>query len=315
MKRIAWGIVVGGATAAFVGSAAANATGDTWTPNYDVDHAQLLAGPGLNSAALELPASVTSSDGTILTGTDYVSLTPGGFDDEFVTGSGAIFDQNQLFPGFTNLYYAPVGGDAVDVMKTPFGTVDLSSMASTFAPADIERTFAPAATVGQNFVVADGATYRIGEALGLYDNTVVSAAGELTSDATITTMQAPDTSLVWAAPAAYTVGTGADATTLTGTLYVTSPTDVEFVDKAGDVFDQNLLVSGPFFVENLYYDPVNGPAVDQALTPLGLVDLSPIAPWFAPTDVSDLVAATPPVSDLSDAGLYSVLDLASGLTS
>lgn len=118
---------------------------------------------------------------------------------------------------------------------------------------------------------------------------------------------------MWAAPAAYAVGTGTAATTLTGTVYVTSPTDVEFVDKAGDVFDQHALVFGLFPVENLYYDPVNGPAVDEVSTIFGNIDLSPFASWFAPADVADLTTPAP-LTDLADAGLYSALDLLSGLT-
>ncbi|MEB3049959.1 hypothetical protein KV112_09480 [Mycolicibacter sp. MYC123] len=314
MKHIAWGIVIGGAAAAaFAGSGVANADPASWTPSYDVDGAQLFAGlPTLGqeawSPAWELPVSFTSSDGTTLTGTDYITASSGGFNDEFITKDGATYDQNQLLPGFTNLYYDPAGdGTAVDVMKTPFGNVDLSSMASTFAPPELPTVNAE--TVGHNIVVADGAIYRIGEAIGLSDKTGVAAAGGLTDPATITTLQTPESSLVWAAPAAYTDHSGVDATTLTGNLYVTSPTDVEFVDQAGDVFDQHTLVSGLFFVENLYYDPVNGPAVDKALTPFGLVDLSSVASWFAPADVSDLSVTPSPVSDLADAGLYSALDL------
>ena len=71
-------------------------------------------------------------------------------------------------------------------------------------------------------------------------------------------MQGPGSSLVWQAPASYTEGTGADATVLTGNLYATSSTDVEFVDTQGDVFDQHMLIPGLVPVENLYYDPVDG---------------------------------------------------------
>jgi hypothetical protein len=72
------------------------------------------------------------------------------------------------------------------------------------------------------------------------------------------------------------------------------------------------LVFGLFPVENLYYDPVNGPAVDEVSTIFGNIDLSPFASWFAPTDVADLVTPSP-AADLADAGLYSALDLTSGL--
>jgi len=315
MKRIAWGIVVGGvAAAAFAGSGVAGATGGTWTPDYDVDDAQLFAGlPTLGqeawSPAWELPASFTSGTGTVLTGTDYITQSGGGLNDEFITKDGAVFDQNQVFPGFTNLYYDPAGGGtAVDVMKTPFGSFDLGSVPSWAVPGS---STGAAETVGHNIVVTDGAMYNIGEAIGLADKTGAAAAGEVTDPAAITTLQTPDSSLVWAAPAAYTVGIGA-TTTLTGNLYVTSPADVEFVDKSGDVFDQHMLVSGLFPVENLYYDPVNGPAVDEVSTIFGNIDISAFAPLFAPTDVADLVSPSP-LADLADAGLYSALDLGSGL--
>jgi hypothetical protein len=110
----------------------------------------------------------------------------------------------------------------------------------------------------------------------------------------------------------FTVGSGPDALTLTGTEYVASPTDVEFVDKAGDVFDEHALTYGLFPVENLYYDPAGGPAQDYLQTIFGSINLSPFASWFAPTDVADLVTPSP-AADLADAGLYSALDLTSGL--
>lgn len=313
MKRITWGIVVGGAAAAaFVGSATANATGDTWTPNYDIDNAQLFVGSGpAYTAAWELPASFTSgtgADATTLTGTDYLTASPGGLNDEFVTNDGVIYDQDQLGGGFTNLYYdmGGPGNNVVDYMKTPFGSYDISSMASLFTPGDFEKDFSTAATVGQNIVVADGAEGRIGAALGL--SSPGEFTGGLTEDATITPMLTKDSSLVWEAPASYTGGVAGDQETLTGNLYVTSPTNVEFVDNSGDVFAQNELGSGLFVVNNLYYDPVNGPAQDYLETTFGNIDISSLASWFAPADVSDLTAASP-VADLADAGLYSALDM------
>jgi len=312
MKRVAWGIVVGGAVAAaFAGSGVAGATGSTWTPDYDVGGAQLFVGPSpvvspyQFGSAWELPAIFTSSTGTILTGTDYLTLAPGGLNDEFVTEGGAVYDQNQLGGGFTNLYYdAGTGHAAVDMMKTPVGNIDLSWMASSFAPDFATSTF-PAATTGDN-LFADQP--RVGAALGLYNNIGGYWSGGPTDSSAITALQAPDSSLVWSAPATYTEGTGADVSTLIGTEYVTSPGDVEFVTDSGAVFDEKILSSGLFPVDNLYYDPVNGPAVDELQTIFGNVNLSPIASWFAPVDVADLVTPAP-LTDLADAGLYSVLDL------
>lgn len=315
MKRVAWGIVVGGAVAAAFAGSAANATGDTWTPDYDVGGAQLFAQlPTLTqegwSPVWELPASFTTSTGATLTGTDYLTTSSGGFNDEFITKEGAVYDQNQLGGGFTNLYYDPSSiGTAVDMMKTPFGTVDLSSMASLFAPADVTG-LSTAAEVGNNIVFADFGGIRIQGALDLDNGQSGHGwAGGPADGATVTTMQAPDSSLVWSVPTTFTQTIGAHTTTLTGTEYLTSPTDVEFVDKAGDVFDQHLLAaSGLLFADNHYYDPVDGPAQDVLETTFGNWDISPIASWFAPAEVADLV--TPSLlTDLADAGLYSVLDL------
>ncbi|WP_131721513.1 hypothetical protein [Mycolicibacter heraklionensis] len=321
MKHIAWGIVVGGAAvAAFAGPGVAAATGGTWAPDYDVNDAQLFAGlPTLGqeawSPAWELPASFTSSNGTILTGTDYISSAPGGLNDEFVTSSGATYDQEQLFPGFTNLYYNPsADGTAVDVMKTPFGNIDLTPALPSFSPylaLWLVEPFAPdstATTVGQNIIFTDSGGDRITSALSLTEKGSDWIGGPAT-DANVTPLVTPESGLVWSVPATFTDRTGTDAvTSLTGTEYVTSPTDVEFVDKAGDVFSQQTLVPGLFVVDNLYYDPTDGPAQDYLQTIFGTFDISPLASWFAPTDVSDL-ASPSLLPDLSDAGLYSALDL------
>jgi hypothetical protein len=194
-------------------------------------------------------------------------------------------------------------------MKTPFGSFDMSSMASTFAPAELPTVNAE--TVGHNIVVGDGGGVRITQALELSNGSAHWAGGPTATS--VTPMETPDSALVWAVPATFMSGVGIDEKTLTGTEYVTSPTDVEFVDKAGDVFDQHAFVYGLFPVENLYYDPVNGPAVDEIQTIFGSVDISPLASWFAPADVADLVTPAP-VADLADAGLYSALDLLPDLT-
>lgn len=314
MKRIVWGIVVGGAAAAaFAGSAAANADPASWTADYDVDKAQWYAGQGPLvygwKSAWEMPASFThgtGTDATTLTGTDYLTQSLGALNNEFVTSSGAIYDQEQFGGGFTNLYYDPVHGTATDVMNTPFGNIDLSSMASTFAPND--WGLSTAATVGENVVVTDDATSQIWSALGLYNNNVGWLGGLTGDSSTITSLQGTDSQLVWAAPASYSDGIGEGATTLTGQLYVTAPLDVAFVDKAGDVFSQDNLVSTPLLVvDNVYYDPAGGTAQDYLSTDFGLINISPLAFLFAP-DVSDLVTPTP-TADLTDAGLFSALDL------
>ncbi|MBS9532821.1 hypothetical protein KIH27_04365 [Mycobacterium sp. M1] len=304
MKRVAWGIVVGGAVAAaFAGSATANADSASWVPDYSVDNAKLFLGPDQTSAAWELPDTSfthgTGADAVTLTGTDYITKSAGGFNDQFITNTGAMYEQDQLGGGFTNLFYDDGAGHIVDTMKTPFGNVDLSSLGTSLLPGAFDATTSPAAPVGDAF---------IGAALGLYKDADATWTGGDDHDA-LTALQAPDSSsLIWSAPATFT-SNGADATTLTGTEYILSPTNTEFIDKAGDVFDQHLLSGGIFGVDNLYYDPVNGPAVDVLHSAFGNFDISPLASWFAPTvDVSDLTAASP-VSDLTDAGLYSALDL------
>src|SRR5690625_1449 len=154
MKAIALGVVAGGATvAAFLTAAAANADegtdpgtdggGDTattasWSPVYQSDEAQLVQGSD-SSLYWATPSSFTNGD-TTLHGDTYITQSPGGFNTVFVTDDGDVYNQNQLFPGFTNLYYNPAGDDtaAVDTLKTPFGPIDLSSMASTFAPPSMD---------------------------------------------------------------------------------------------------------------------------------------------------------------------------------
>lgn len=309
MKRITLGIVAGGAgVAALLAAAAANADTSSWTPDYTVDNATLYAGPSLNSPAWELPASFsygTGTDATTLTGTDYLMKSAGGLNDEFITKGGAIYDQNQLGGGYTNLYYdsGASGASPVDIMKTPFGQFNVSSLASWFAPPAFP--VGTAEEVGHNFVIADfGGTY-IQQALSLYNSDQTGWLGGPTDKDVITSMQTPGSSLVWSVPTSFTQGSGADATTLTGTEYVTSPTDVEFVTKSGDIFDQDQWSSG---LVNAYYDPKGGIAQDFLYTDFGIFNLSSIASWFAPADVADLTTPSPD-ADLSDAGLYSALDL------
>jgi hypothetical protein len=112
----------------------------TWSPTYAVDGAKILVDNDPFSETWKLTAMFTNSAGDSLSGTNYVTqaLFGGGINDQFVTSDGDVYSQNQLGLGFTNLYYNPAGDDtdAVDFLKTPFGTFDMSSMASWFAPTD-----------------------------------------------------------------------------------------------------------------------------------------------------------------------------------
>ncbi|UVO14333.1 hypothetical protein NM962_10235 [Mycobacterium sp. SVM_VP21] len=310
MKRVALGIVTGGAaTAAYFGSAMAYADDTTsgtsgaesWSPVYGTDAATLVQDQGSGSLAWELPASFANGS-TTLSGTDYVMPSTGGYNDEFVTSAGAVYDQDQLFPGVTNLYYDDgVKGDApVDVLKTSFGNFNVSSMASLFTPTD-----------PQNFVDSGTALQNA----GLYSALDLGPDGKSGSEPTWTPSYGDVTEVAnkGAAPVwevSNTTFTPSAGTALTGTDYLAPSLggyDNEFVTGSGAVYDQDQLFPG---VTNLYYDDgVSGDApVDILKTSFGNFDLSSMASWFAPTDYSDAVAATPDM-DLTDAGLYSALDL------
>lgn len=311
MKRLALGIVTGGAAAAaFFGSATAHATGETWTPDYNVEGATLVQAPGSTSLTWELPASFTGTGGAspvTLTGTDYVTPSSGGFNDEFVTSTGAIYDQDQLGLGYTNLYYDPNPGSAtdkiVDVMKTPFGNVNISSLASYFTPADPSK-----------FITSTDAEQNAGlySALDLGLKTAPTATSPehwapvygATHEVAASSTGAP----VWEQSATFN-GTGADSTTLTGTDYLTPSLggyNNEFVTSGGAIYDQDQLFQG---YTNLYYDASStGTAVDFLKTPFGEFNISPFASFFTPTDYTHVVDATP-LADLTNAGLYSALDL------
>lgn len=319
MKAIALGVVAGGATvAAFLTAAAANAdtdtdtgTGDTstasWAPVYDEDAAQLLQGPE-SSLYWSVPSTFTNGD-TVLEGDTYITESAGGFNTIFVDDNGDIYAQNQLFPGFTNLYYDEGGDgkDAVDMLKTPFGTFDISQMAASFAPIDVEgleaasplETLQNAGLYSALNLGVDGDTTDLTwtpDYGNLDDNAVLLADDDPYSQ----TWQVNDVSF-----------TNSAGDTLTGTNYVTQSLfggiDDQFVTADGAVYDQDQLGFG---FTNLYYDPgtEDGDIVDMLKTPFGTFDISWMADSFTPTDFSDAVPATA-LDDLADAGLYSALDL------
>lgn len=314
MKRIAVGIVAGGAAAAaFLTAASANATDSaetpsvTWTPNYTVDNAVILQGQNSLADTWQLPASFTSSEGTVLVGTDYVTRTLwGGIENQFHTTDGAVYAQDQLGLGFTNLYYDADGDgkDVVDYLKTPFGTFNVSSMASVFAPEDVSKlTEASPLEALQNAGLYSALDLGLGEDAGegswspAYD----IAGAQLLADK-------DPFSETWKLDASFTRGDEM----LMGTNYVTQSLfgggiNDQFVTDDGAIYAQNQLGLG---FTNLYYNSGGDDAtvVDILKTPLGNVDLSSIASWFAPADFSDVDAASP-LADLQDAGLYSALDL------
>jgi hypothetical protein len=117
----------------------------TWTPDYGTDNAGLLQLTGSSALAWELPdTTFTASNGTVLTGTDWVTQTlfAGdhiyGYDNEFITNTGALYDQHQLAPDFTNVYYydPSVSLSAVDLLQTPVGDINMSWAAPLFEPMD-----------------------------------------------------------------------------------------------------------------------------------------------------------------------------------
>ena len=321
MKAIALGVVAGGATvAAFLTAAAANADegtdpgtdggGDTattasWSPVYQSDEAQLVQGSD-SSLYWATPSSFTNGD-TTLDGDTYITQSPGGFNTVFVTDDGDVYAQNQLFPGFTNLYYDAAGDDtaAVDTLKTPFGPIDLSSMASTFAPPSMDDLEAASPLEAlQNAGLYSALNLGLDPDAG--DVTWTPNYGDL-SDAQLLADDDPY-SQTWQLD--NVTFTNSDGDELTGTNYVTQSMfgiDDQFVTEDGATYDQDQLGFG---FTNLYHDPgtEDGDIVDMLKTPFGTFDITWMADAFTPTDFSDAVPATA-LDDLTDAGLYSALDL------
>ncbi|MBS9532820.1 hypothetical protein KIH27_04360 [Mycobacterium sp. M1] len=301
MKRIAWGVIGGGAVvAAFAGAAAANATGGDWTADYDVKDAQFVATPGYSYEPWwQLPVTFThgtGADATTLTGTEYLEVSPLGLDERFVTSGGASYGVLHDLPGLTQLAYNPGAGDpGVGVFETPFGDLKRSLPAQPSAPdSDVSPPTSSPVTPPS-----------IQDALGMGGGGTTTWTGGMADHATLTPLETSSSALVWSAPATFTDGTGPDAPVLTGTEYVSSSTDAEFVTDSGTVFAQDNWGSG--FV-NLYYDPANGPAQDELETMFGNLNLSPFASLLAPTVVSDLTAPSLP-ADIPDADMFSALDL------
>ncbi|WP_067976451.1 hypothetical protein [Mycolicibacter icosiumassiliensis] len=312
MKHVALGIVTGGAAAAaYFGSAIAYAddpTGSTtgtgtesWSPIYGTDSATLVQVPGSQSLAWDLPASFTNGS-TTLTGTDYLAPSSGGFNNEFVTSTGATYDQDQLFPGVTNLYYdSGVSGAApVDVLKTSFGDFNASSLASLFTPTT------PAHFIDSGTALQDA---------GLYSALDLGPDGKSGSEPTWTPTYGDVSEVTPKAGGApvwevqNTTFTPSTGTALTGTDYLAPSLggyNNDFVTSTGATYDQDQLLPG---VTNLYYDATaDGTPVDILKTSFGDFNISSMASWFTPVDYSDAVVATPDM-DLTDAGLYSALDL------
>ena len=305
MKHVALGIVTGGAAAAaYFGAAMAHADPGTesWSPIYGTDSATLVQAPGSQSLAWDLPASFTNGS-TTLTGTDYLAPSSGGFNNEFVTSTGATYDQDQLFPGVTNLYYdSGVSGAApVDVLKTSFGDFNVSSWASLFPAPTVPKDFVDSGTALQN--------------AGLYSALDLGPDGKNGSEPTWTPSYGDVTEVTPKAGGApvwevqNTTFTPSAGTTLTGTDYLAPSAggyDNEFVTTGGAIYDQDQLFPG---VTNLYYDSgSDGTPVDILKTSFGDFNISSMASWLPLADYTDAVPATPDV-DLTDAGLYSALDL------
>lgn len=78
--------------------------------------------------------------GTTLDGTVYLNSSPislGLYNEEFVTTGGALYDYNQGWFGFDNMYYSPGdGGSVVDILKTPLGDWNMSWLSWLFTPPD-----------------------------------------------------------------------------------------------------------------------------------------------------------------------------------
>lgn len=310
MKLIALGIAAGGAAAAAVMAAGiANAApgSDTappaphWTPTYTTDDAQIVQGAGSFADTWRLPASFTDGQQT-LTGTDYLTQSPGGFNNEFITNT-AVYDQDQLGGGLTNIYYATDGGKTVvDFLKTPFGRIDMSSMAWLFKPADVSNlTPASALPALENA----GLYSALNQGEGLAAGTKWTPDYGNVNDAQILQSTNPFAE-TWKLS---DVSFSHDGTPLTGTDYVTQSIfgggiNDEFV-SGKDIFDQNQMGLG---FTNLYTD-VGGHITDTMKTPLGNIDLSWLSWLYTPTDFTDAQPVASAIADAGNAGLYSALDL------
>ncbi|HEU0191449.1 MAG TPA: hypothetical protein VFR17_09280 [Mycobacterium sp.] len=307
--------------AAFCAAAAAHADSG-WTPNYDLaDAAVGQVGP--TSVAWAVPASFTNGT-TTLSGTDYVFPSAGGYENEFITETGALYDQDQLAPGYTNLFYfSGTNSDlhGADVLKTPFGSIDMPLMQGLFKPSD----FTQASAVPSATEVAEQA--RLVDALQIGPDKIPADAPPLdgwnptyagADDASL--LQVPgSSSLAWAIPD--TTWTPAGGTALTGTDYVSNTvilnhvygSDNEFVTNTGAVYDEHVFSPN---LANLYYDggAAGDHPVDILQTSFGNFDISWAAGLLTPTDYAAATVLTP-LTALQDSGLYSALDLLPGLTS
>lgn len=316
MNRAALGIIAGGVFAgAYFGAATANAD-PSWTPDYDLGDATMRQ-VGPSSVAWAVPATFTNGT-TTLTGTDYLFPSAGGYENEFITSDGALYDQDQWLPGYTNLYYFdPTTFASADVVKTPFGPITLPPLVGgLFKPSD----FATLPAVPSAALVASDT--GLGQALTLVPGDQLDGVTWTSDYAGLdeaSLLQVPgSSSLAWEIPD--TTWTSSTGTTLTGTDYVSQTLsfgqyvfgyDNEFVTDDGGVYDQ--LQFAPGFT-NLYYDgPLDGHyPIDVLLTPFGNFDLDDVTSWFTPADYADASVLTP-LTALQDSGLYSVLDLALGL--
>ncbi|NDJ91805.1 hypothetical protein [Mycolicibacter kumamotonensis] len=314
MKFRALGVAVGGAAAAaFLAAGTANADtaetpAPTWTPVYQIDTAEVLqqANSFINTWAV---GSTFVNADTTLVGTTYLTPSTGGLNTLFIDeATKDVYNQNQLGLGFTNLYYdaAGDGKDVVDILKTPFGNIDMSSMASLFAPADVST-------------LIEVSPEKALESAGLYSALNLAYGKDLPENLTWTPVYGTDDaqllvdqdpfSQTWKLNATFVPSEG---DTLVGTNYLTESlfgagiNDV-FVTDDGDVYAQNQLGFG---FTNLYYNAAGDDtaAVDFLKTPFGNIDMSWAASWFAPADYSDVDVITPD-ADLAAAGLYSALDL------
>ncbi|MDD7811942.1 hypothetical protein PP713_05105 [Mycobacterium sp. CSUR Q5927] len=314
MKFRALGVAVGGAAAAaFLAAGTANADtaetpAPTWTPVYQTDTAEVLqqANSFTNTWAV---GSTFVNDDTTLVGTTYLTPSTGGLNTLFIDeATKDVYNQNQLGLGFTNLYYDADGDgkDVVDILKTPFGNINMSSMAWLFTPEDVTK-------------LHEASPDKALENAGLYSALNLAYGKDIPENLTWTPVYGTDDaqllvdndpfSQTWKLDATFVPSEG---DTLVGTNYLTESLfgagiNNVFVTEDGDVYAQNQLGFG---FTNLYYDAAGDDtaAVDFLKTPFGNFDMSWAASWFAPADYSDVDVITPD-ADLAAAGLYSALDL------
>ncbi|HET9875252.1 MAG TPA: hypothetical protein VFQ37_05730 [Mycobacterium sp.] len=168
---------------------------DPWTVEYDENNVYDIGKGGYLDTAQFFNGSTTLLGGDIVTKSFL-----GGVNDLFFADAGLdsagktlydVYDQSQIIPGLlTNLYYAPAGGSIIDILKTPFGNFNISSLAFLFTPpsadsyigaleaGDYTHVADPSALFAHGGIFSDAGLYSALD-LGLPASTAAEGVGSL----------------------------------------------------------------------------------------------------------------------------------------